>query len=236
MPLRLTSNFSTHSWRETAEGHWTGVMGGRVWTLTQTEDTLWYHVYKNQESPREGDDGMTGAGVSLQLDDKSKKRFRKVCKIKEVEEPAVMTGAQDTDEEQEALRDYFQLNVKLQDLYDKWGDTDPNFRRIADVFTGQFVCVCTCRISLIASHILFGLSSGVRMLRQDPTECLFSFICTSNNHISRIHSMVERLCQALGAPLCQLDQTSYYNFPTLSALAGALFHYSSTSTSLFIIF
>lgn len=60
------------------------------------------------------------------------------------------------------------------------------------------------------------------MLRQDPTECLFSFICTSNNHISRIQGMVERLCQTLGAPLCQLDQASYYNFPSLSALAGAI--------------
>ncbi|GFH08980.1 WD_REPEATS_REGION domain-containing protein, partial [Haematococcus lacustris] len=25
-----------------------------------------------------------------------------------------------------------------------------------------------------------------RMLRQDPLECLFQFICSSNNHISRI--------------------------------------------------
>lgn len=72
-------------------------------------------------------------------------------------------------------------------------------------------------------NILFGLFPGVRMLRQEPTECLFSFICTSNNHISRIQGMVERLCQALGTPLCQLDHTSYYNFPSLSALAGAIF-------------
>lgn len=60
------------------------------------------------------------------------------------------------------------------------------------------------------------------MLRQDPTECLFSFICTSNNHISRIQGMVERLCQALGTPLCKLDETSYYGFPSLSVLAGAI--------------
>lgn len=58
------------------------------------------------------------------------------------------------------------------------------------------------------------------MLRQEPTECLFSFICTSNNHISRIQGMVERLCLALGTPLCQLDQTPYHNFPSLSVLAG----------------
>lgn len=62
------------------------------------------------------------------------------------------------------------------------------------------------------------------MLRQEPTECLFSFICTSNNHISRIQGMVERLCQALGTPLCKLDQTSYYSFPSLSALSGASSH------------
>lgn len=39
------------------------------------------------------------------------------------------------------------------------------------------------------------------MLRQDPVECLFQFICSSNNHISRIHGMVERLCRAYGTPL-----------------------------------
>ena len=39
------------------------------------------------------------------------------------------------------------------------------------------------------------------MLRQDPVECLFQFICSSNNHISRIHGMVERLCSAYGTPL-----------------------------------
>ncbi|XP_035512952.1 N-glycosylase/DNA lyase [Morone saxatilis] len=180
-------------WRETAEGHWTGVMGGRVWTLTQTEDSLWYHVYNNQEWQGEGSDRKRRAGVSLQMENKSGKKFKGALK-KEEEEPVAVTSVQDTEEE-EMLRDYFQLNVKLGDLYKELGAADPHFKRIAYIF------------------------SGVRMLRQDPTECLFSLICTSNNHISRIHGMVERLCQALGAPLCQLDQTSYYNFPSLSALA-----------------
>ena len=39
------------------------------------------------------------------------------------------------------------------------------------------------------------------MLRQDPVECLFSFICSSNNHISRIKGMVDRLCSAYGTRL-----------------------------------
>jgi 3-methyladenine DNA glycosylase/8-oxoguanine DNA glycosylase len=41
----------------------------------------------------------------------------------------------------------------------------------------------------------------VRVLRQDPVECLFQFVCSSNNHISRIHGMVERLCREYGTPL-----------------------------------
>ncbi|XP_068599772.1 N-glycosylase/DNA lyase-like [Brachionichthys hirsutus] len=182
-------------WRETAEGHWTGVLGGRVWTLTQTDDTLWYHVYKNQERQVEVRDGKRRrTGAAVQITDKAERRFKGVLEKEEEERPAE-TSVQDVKEEEETLRDYFQLNVKLQDLYKEWGAADPHFKNIADTFT------------------------GVRLLRQDPTECLFSFICTSNNHISRIQGMVERLCQALGTPLCQLDQTSYHNFPSLFALA-----------------
>ena len=48
------------------------------------------------------------------------------------------------------------------------------------------------------------------MLRQDPVECLFQFVCSSNNHISRIHGMVERLCRAYGTPL-----------PPVASAAGA---------------
>jgi hypothetical protein len=42
---------------------------------------------------------------------------------------------------------------------------------------------------------------GCRMMRQDPVECLFQFICSSNNHISRIHGMVNHLCVAYGTKL-----------------------------------
>lgn len=64
------------------------------------------------------------------------------------------------------------------------------------------------------------LPAGVRVLRQDPVECLFSFICTSNNHISRITAMIERLCQAFGRRLCCLDSRPFHAFPSLSALTG----------------
>nr|XP_015823748.2 N-glycosylase/DNA lyase [Nothobranchius furzeri] len=180
----------TFRWKESAEGHWTGVMGGRVWTLTQTEDTLWYYVYANPDT-------QNGRGVSL-LDKKRSEKRSVDSRMKNEEEPHVVTDQQEGEVEAEMmLKDFLQLHVKLGDLYRKWGAADPHFKEIADIF------------------------KGVRILRQDPTECLFSFICTSNNHISRIQGMVERLCQALGAPLCQLDQTAYYDFPTLSALADS---------------
>ena len=39
------------------------------------------------------------------------------------------------------------------------------------------------------------------MLRQDPVETLFSFICSQNNHISRIGGMVNRLAAMYGKPI-----------------------------------
>ena len=72
---------------------------------------------------------------------------------------------------------------------------------------------------------------GARVLRQPPAECLFSFICSSNNNVKRIAGMVERLCEAYGerlhpadpaaSPSASPDQPAYYAFPTLAALATA---------------
>ncbi|XP_051913504.1 N-glycosylase/DNA lyase isoform X1 [Hippocampus zosterae] len=176
-------------WRETAVDHWTGVMGGKVWTVTQTEDTLWYSVYKPNDIQVHREVKAGNGGVSL--NEKNESQVKCEASVKE----EVATVNLQHDEDEAMLRDYFQMNVNLRSLYRKWGAADPHFQKIADTFT------------------------GVRMLRQDPTECLFSFICTSNNHISRIQGMVERLCEARGDLLCQLDQTSYYDFPSLSALA-----------------
>lgn len=184
----------TFRWNETGEGHWTGVMGGRVWTLTQTDDTLWYHVYRRHEDP----DLVNGRKrKKAENSQDSGKKLKEMADVKEEEVETsfcVLTSEQDHKDE-EVLRDYFQLSVKLEDLYKEWGDADPHFSHTGNVFT------------------------GVRMLRQDPVECLFSFICSSNNHISRIQGMIERLCSTLGTPLCELDGTHYHDFPSIDALA-----------------
>lgn len=91
-----------------------------MWTLTQTDDALWYHVYKEPDRKRK---------ANISTESKSRKRFKAV---EEEEEPEAV--------EEKLLRDYFQLSVKLGDLYSDWGAADPHFRRIADTFTGQCQC------------------------------------------------------------------------------------------------
>jgi N-glycosylase/DNA lyase len=61
---------------------------------------------------------------------------------------------------------------------------------------------------------------GLRLLRQEPWECLVSFICSSNSNIPRITGTIEGLCQAFGRPV-ELGRRRRFTFPTPEALAGA---------------
>ncbi|KAI2661236.1 N-glycosylase/DNA lyase [Labeo rohita] len=154
-------SLSCPRWRETADDHWTGVMRGKVWTLTQTEDTLWYYVYSHQ----------IHAGTENRL--------------KQVKDEEQLLGNMP----KRKMEIKQEIDIKQEEAG-----------------------LCT----VIGS--LQGLEHRVRLLRQDPIECLFSFICSSNNHISRIQGMVDRLCQTLGTLLCKLDDVAYHDFPPLQAL------------------
>ncbi|XP_027569723.1 N-glycosylase/DNA lyase [Pipra filicauda] len=164
----VLSSGQSFRWWESSPGAWTGVLEGRVWTLRQDRDRLWYTVYGEEDEHKEEERGGCPAKA------------------------AKLDGA----ETDRILRDYFQLDVSLSALYREWEAADPLFRKVAEDFP------------------------GVRVLRQDPIECLFSFICTSNNHISRITAMIERLCQAFGRHLCSIDARPFHAFPSLSALTG----------------
>lgn len=57
---------------------------------------------------------------------------------------------------------------------------------------------------------------GIRILNQDLTEMIFSFIISANNNIKRIQLIIERLCAKLGA-----DTPYGKAFPTVQAMAQA---------------
>lgn len=54
---------------------------------------------------------------------------------------------------------------------------------------------------------------GLRLLRQEPWECLASFICSISSNIPRISDCIESLCRKMGDPL-EMDGHVRYSFPT----------------------
>lgn len=56
---------------------------------------------------------------------------------------------------------------------------------------------------------------GLRLLRQDPWECLVSYICSTNNTIRNIKNSIKRMCECFGEEI----EKGYYSFPTPEALS-----------------
>ena len=54
---------------------------------------------------------------------------------------------------------------------------------------------------------------GLRIIKQDPWECLISFICSSASNIPRIKSKLKALSESFGTKIL-LDGISNYTFPT----------------------
>ena len=80
---------------------------------------------------------------------------------------------------EEELIDYFQLRTPLSSLYAQWASAG-------------------CRRMEAISRSL----PGLRILRQEPCECLFSFICSSNNNVPRITLILDRMRERYGERLC----------------------------------
>jgi N-glycosylase/DNA lyase len=92
------------------------------------------------------------------------------------------------------LKRYFRLETCLKDLYKQWS-SDKNFKRKAE--------------SVI----------GLRLLDQDSTENIFSFICSSNNNISRIKGMVQNLALTYGRKVGTINGVDFYSFPSAADMA-----------------
>lgn len=62
---------------------------------------------------------------------------------------------------------------------------------------------------------------GLRLLTQDPWECLISFVCSINCNIPSIHIKIENLCRHFGKRIhSDLDLVAY-TFPTPESIAKA---------------
>ena len=106
-----------------------------------------------------------------------------------------LSEVENTLQNESILNDYFQLNIDLHHFYKQWSGRDDNFKQVA------------------------GKIPGFRLLRQDPVENLFSFICSSNNNIERISSMVDALCVKYGDIITEVNGVVYHDFPSIAKLA-----------------
>lgn len=163
-------------WKETAPGEWTNVLSGFVWTLKQIENDIFYRVFKSR----------------------SLKKLKKERVLEEIQPSPISKTDDESQFYDTILRDYFQLHVDVEPLFEQWRASDPHFAEVSEKFR------------------------GVRLLRQNPVETLFSFICSSNNSIPRISGMVEKLCQEYGKKLGEMNGLAYYSFPDIDDLNGPL--------------
>ena len=216
-------------------GVWTGIIGKKVWRLKQSPTHLFYQVFPDHSQTQEhtemskiktenvdsfhsakSQNIMQDVSVTLtkckEANDKFKVKVeipdhqyetgdkKGIKKHKYLKSPCtditinVSDCKEEIDENESILHDYFQLNVCLNKLYNHWSSVDPNFKLVSSEYP------------------------GIRMIRQDPVECLFSFICSSNNTIPRITQMVSKLCRHYGEKIVTLDGEDYYSFPKISVL------------------
>ncbi len=57
------------------------------------------------------------------------------------------------------------------------------------------------------------VAKGLRLLRQNAEETIFSFIISQNNNIPRIKGIIERICSSLGERR-EFSEGEYYTFPS----------------------
>lgn len=120
--------------------------------------------------------------------------------------------------EQEAkarLRDYFHLDkVSLPEYYERWAMA-PTAAPLITPSANASKAADINKAFKSASLLL----PGLRLLRQDPEECLFACICSQNNNVKRISSMVDSLATTFGDVLCEDDGVTLCAFPTVERIA-----------------
>jgi len=97
---------------------------------------------------------------------------------------------------------------KMEDLITKYFRLDDNLPGIQASLDWDF------RLSQA-----IGALGGLRLIRQDPWECLISFICSSNSNISRISRIMNSIAQGFGDKIT-LGSLVGFQFPGPNILAS----------------
>ena len=161
-------------WRK-FDGIWIGVIRRKVWLLKQDEDNLYYDCLELKK--KQGTWAVTkDVNRVIQGKDGDKPSNRNTAEIDDIDHASMTmkrleNGSSNVHENgyksdetllQEELFDYFNLSHKLGELSQQWNLEND------DHLSG-----------LVTAH------SGLRLIRQDPLECLIAFITSSCNNIPR---------------------------------------------------
>lgn len=95
------------------------------------------------------------------------------------------------------VKDYLRLSDDVNTIYAQLSAVDPHLAELIQEF------------------------HGIRLLRQDPSETLLSFVCSAANSIPRIMAAIEALSQKFGELVCEVDGSCYYAFPRVEVIADA---------------
>lgn len=115
-----------------------------------------------------------------------------VVKIRQAENSLEFVGTEGADWEN-VLSSYFRLDDNLREILHEIHKDD---------FISQAI----------------GKYRGLRLIRQDPWECIISYIIAANSNIPQIERNLENLCRSFGK-LITFDGMDFYAFPTAGALA-----------------
>ncbi|KAI7841954.1 hypothetical protein COHA_004481 [Chlorella ohadii] len=186
-------------WRQTGEGEYTGLVGRRAVIVRQLPDDVQYRVVARGEGAEPAGDAAALAdyfNLSHSLAALAP-GWRSACARFAAVHP-LLPGARML--RQDPVECLFQVGMGMEE---KGGR---RFDGLAETLSGQYGP---------------GKLEGKQRRRQAERlrwflVCLFQFICSSNNHISRIGGMVERLCRRYGTPLLPAAQEA-----GLATTAGA---------------
>jgi N-glycosylase/DNA lyase len=95
------------------------------------------------------------------------------------------------------LREFLRLDVDLEPLYRSWQGADPYLGSLAEKY------------------------AGLRIVKQDPEECLLSFTCSTANFIPRIMKAIAIISKTWGQPITSENgEVVTHSFPPVGVIAG----------------